>query len=588
MGKRRTGANVDGDEEKEEEEESRKAVPEVAVSDEESAVEVKVIGQVLKRSGGKGKGERKHYQAFEVDGCRYDVDDPVLVTPEKTGQKPYVAIIKEIKQAKDGSVQVTGQWFYRPEEAEKKGGGMWGSNDSRELFYSLHMDEVPAESVMHKCIVHFIPHTKRFPQPLRAKHPGFIVRKVYDACEKKLFNLTDKDYEDQMQKEIDLLVQKTREALGDLPDIDGEDTLGLREEDVSLDIKAKRRGPVRRTISPLNVKSDNVLPASDVGARTEPTLSIKSDRFARVETPPSAVGTDAEVSTLLQVHDMLLGVHARDRWVEKLVQTVRDICGGGKDLSVQSGVGNNTIKENETDVGSASKPRNGRSLAWPEVATAAMAVVRALEQLSHDSLGTDLHKYNLKMRQLDFNVKNNKVLAQRLLSKELEPATVINMSPAELKDGFTAAEKSGQEPPEERTLQMADVRCSLCGEREVAVKDIIHVGFGDRYQLECLKCGNSWYSSREAISSLVLNTATPIVGVAPWATSKFEEVEKELASPREAQGPSLVIGSSSAAVAAAIEMKAPTPHPPFSNYEELENPLTNQPPATTPLEKDVH
>jgi hypothetical protein len=367
---------------------------------------------------------------------------------------------------------VTGQWFYRPEEAEKKGGGMWGSNDSRELFYSLHMDEVPAESVMHKCIVHFIPHTKRFPQPLRAKHPGFIVRKVYDACEKKLFNLTDKDYEDQMQKEIDLLVQKTREALGDLPDIDGEDILGLREEDVSLDIKAKRRGPVRRTISPLNVKSDNVLPASDVGARTEPTLSNKSDRFARVETPPSAVGTDAEVSTLLQVHDMLLGVHARDRWVEKLVQTVRDICGGGKDLSVQSGVGNNTIKENETDVGSASKPQNGRevsdhelpvnrestlgagSLAWPEVATAAMAVVRALEQLSHDSLGTDLHKYNLKMRQLDFNVKNNKVLAQRLLSKELEPATVINMSPAELKDGFTAAEKSGQEAPEERTLQV--------------------------------------------------------------------------------------------------------------------------------------
>jgi hypothetical protein len=70
MGKRRTGTNVDGDEE---EEESRKAVPEGAVSDEESAVEVKVIGQVLKRSGGKGKGERKHYQAFEVDGCRYDV-----------------------------------------------------------------------------------------------------------------------------------------------------------------------------------------------------------------------------------------------------------------------------------------------------------------------------------------------------------------------------------------------------------------------------------------------------------------------------------------------------------------------------------
>jgi hypothetical protein len=110
-------------------------------------------------------------------------------------------------------------------------------------------------------------------------------------------------------------------------------------------------------------------------------------------------------------------------------------------------------------------------------------------------------------------------------------------------------------------------------------------------QLECLKCGNSWYSSREAISSLVVNTATPMVGVAPWATSKFE-VEKELASPCEAQVPSLIIGSSSAAVAAAIETKAPALPLPLSHYEELENPLTNQPPTTTttttPITKDVH
>jgi hypothetical protein len=34
--------------------------------------------------------------------------------------------------------------------------------------------------------------------------------------------------------------------------------------------------------------------------------------------------------------------------------------------------------------------------------------------------------------------------------------------------------------------QMADVRCSLCGQREVAVKDIIHVGFGDRYQVNAI------------------------------------------------------------------------------------------------------
>ena len=44
-------------------------------------------------------------------------------------------------------------------------------------------------------------------------------------------------------------------------------------------------------------------------------------------------------------------------------------------------------------------------LAWPEIAPTAVGVASALERLSHDSLGNDLHKYNLKMRQLDFNVK---------------------------------------------------------------------------------------------------------------------------------------------------------------------------------------
>lgn len=34
-------------------------------------------------------------------------------------------------------------------------------------------------------------------------------------------------------------------------------------------------------------------------------------------------------------------------------------------------------------------------------------------------------------------LQNNKVLARRLLSKELEPVKVINMSPSELKVGNT-------------------------------------------------------------------------------------------------------------------------------------------------------
>ena len=100
---------------------------------------------------------------------------------------------------------ILGQWFYRPEEAEKKGGGNWQSSDTRELFYSFHRDEVPAESVMHRCVVYFVPAHKQLPK--RKVNPGFIVRKVYDTVEKKLWKLTDKDYEDTKQHEIDLLVE---------------------------------------------------------------------------------------------------------------------------------------------------------------------------------------------------------------------------------------------------------------------------------------------------------------------------------------------------------------------------------------------
>jgi hypothetical protein len=201
---------------------------------------------------------------------------------------------------------------------------------------------------------------------------------------------------------------------------------------------------------------------------------------------------------------------------------------------------------------------------------------------------------------LDFNVKNNKVLARRLLSKELEPAKVINMSPAELKDGYMAAEREDQEPAEPETMQMADVRCSICTEREVGVTDIIHVGYGDRYQLECLKCGNTWYSSRDAISSLVIKTADapPTVGIAPWATSKFDEVEKDIQSgaaapdaaghtpatttTTETKSPRDVKATASTETKSPRDAKTPTSH-----YEEVKNILREHLPVTNPVAEEL-
>jgi len=68
---------------------------------------------------------------------------------------------------------------------------------------------------MQRCVVHFIPIHKQLPK--RKQHPGFIVQKMYDPKEMKLWNLTDKDNQHQ---EIDELVQKTIQRLGELPDIE--------------------------------------------------------------------------------------------------------------------------------------------------------------------------------------------------------------------------------------------------------------------------------------------------------------------------------------------------------------------------------
>ncbi|PKI50962.1 hypothetical protein CRG98_028692 [Punica granatum] len=474
--------------------------------EEEEVEDAKPIGEPVRVSG-KGRGRREHYEAFEYDGNRYELEDPVLLVPEERDQKPYVAIIKDITQTKSGNMMVTGQWFYRPEEAEKKGGGSWQSRDTRELFYSFHRDEVPAESVMHKCVVHFVPIHKQL--PTRKQHPGFIVQKVYDTVERKLWKLTDKDYEDNKQHEIDLLVQKTLSRLGDLPDIEPEEVNPEQEEP---QLKSKRSFR-RRNMSPIDVSREE-------DATTQQL---------RAETPGSCLNSASEHVAILAKFNALTGDTHRDKCLEKLLQGVQYVCNpeGSKNEGDKRLVGSTGSVEKET--------KDNKRLVWPDDAVSA---VTALEKASHDALSSDSQKYNQKLRQLVFNLKNNAVLARRLLNGELEPAKILNMSPTELKEGLTAEETATKEPEESNQMQMTDCICSRCREFKVGVRDIIHAGHGDRYQLECTSCGHSWYASRDAVSMLTIDGpgAATSVGAAPWATAKFENVEKQLASPRGESG----------------------------------------------------
>ncbi|CAL9172898.1 unnamed protein product [Musa hybrid cultivar] len=463
-------------EELEEEEEDEK---EVAM---EPQGDAKPIGDVFRVSG-KGRSKKMHYSSFEFDGNVFELEDPVLLTPEDYKTKPYVAIIKDIAQDVDGNVWVTGQWFYRPEEAVKKGGGHWKAHDHRELFYSFHLDEVPAESVMHKCVVHFVPLNKKW--PLRQQFPGFIVQNVYDTVEKKLWKLTTKDYEGTKQHEIDLLVQKTRECLGELSDVELEETSASAPVPLDhSDQSANRRIFRRKGMDPIDVSR------SDDATKTENRI--------RAETPGSCTSHGSECKTILAKCKALTGNSYRDKWLDKLLQGIKiAYFSKNSGLAVMNGNGGSgtTMGSNKN----SSDVSTGESISWPD---SAVQAITALERVTYEALCSDFQKYNQKMRQLDFNLKNSTVLARRLLNKELDPTEILFMSPNELKDGLTAEKKAPTRPEASKHLQMTDARCSRCTEKKVGVVDIIHAGgHGDRYLLECTACGYTRYASRDVISS---------------------------------------------------------------------------------------
>ncbi|KAH0643985.1 hypothetical protein KY290_035462 [Solanum tuberosum] len=504
------------------EEEEEEPEPVKEEEEEEQQEDAKPIGEVI-RVTGKGKGRKTHYESFEYDGNRYELEDPVLLVPEGQLQKPYVAIIKDITQTKDGNLMVTGQWFYRPEEALKRAGGSWQSRDTRELFYSFHRDAVPAESVMHKCVVHFIPLNKEIPR--RKEHPGFIVQKVYDTEQRRLFKLTDKDYEDTKQHEIDLLVQKTIARVGHLPDLETEDnSAGPVSQEDQLKNKRLLR---KKSMMSLDVTRDDEAPSRS----GQP----------RAETPGSCANNASEYFIILSNFKVLTGETQRDKWLEKLLQSIQYFCSpvdnvqndgrakGGSDAADLTGNTDSAKPVNE----SLDNGADGDVFRWPD---SAVTAVVSLEKAAHEALSSDFQKYNQKMRQLTFNLKNTSLLARRLLKGELDPSQILNMSPNELKEALTAEELASKEPEEPEPIQMTDARCNRCTEKKVRLMEIIQAGHGDHYSLECIACGNTWYASRDEAASLTIDgpNSAKSVGTEPLATAKFEDVEKNLTSPRKA------------------------------------------------------
>ncbi|THG08944.1 hypothetical protein TEA_019842 [Camellia sinensis var. sinensis] len=230
----------------------------------------------------------------------------------------------------------------------------------------------------------------------------------------------------------------------------------------------------------------------------------KSGQSLKAETPGSVTSNASEYYTILSNFKTLTGETQRDKWLEKLLQGIQFVCS-----PVDNGQSDDKEKGGSHD--------------------AAVPAVTALERASHDALSSDFQKYNQKIKQLVFNLKSNSLLARRLRNGESEPSKILNMSPNKLKEGLTAEEIANKEPEESERMQMTDTHRKRYSEKKVGLIDIIQTGLGDRYQLECIACGNTWYASRDKASTLTIDrpSSARSIGTAPWATAKFEDVEKK-------------------------------------------------------------
>ena len=73
----------------------------------------------------------------------------------------------------------------------------------------------------------------------------------------------------------------------------------------------------------------------------------------------------------------------------------------------------------------------------------------------------------------------------------------------------------------------------------MGLRDIIHAGHGDRYQVCTLLFTDISEIPKPSpmlfVTLLDCCHSKRSVGTAPWATAKFEDVEKKLVSPRESE-----------------------------------------------------
>ncbi|XP_020578592.1 uncharacterized protein LOC110023484 isoform X2 [Phalaenopsis equestris] len=141
--------------------------------------------------------------SFLKDGRKVQVGDCALF--QAGNAPPFIGIIRWFSTDKEAYFKLCVNWLYRPADV-KLAKGILPEAAPNEVFYSFHKDVISAASLLHPCKVAFL--RKGVDLPLGIS--SFVCRRVYDIANKCLWWLTDQDYINEHQEEVDQLLDKTR------------------------------------------------------------------------------------------------------------------------------------------------------------------------------------------------------------------------------------------------------------------------------------------------------------------------------------------------------------------------------------------
>ncbi|KAG2539206.1 hypothetical protein PVAP13_9NG454900 [Panicum virgatum] len=141
--------------------------------------------------------------SFIKDGREIRVGDFALF--RAVDVPPFIGLIRWIEKKEEGYPKLRVSWLYRPADV-KLNKGIQFSAAPNEIFYSFHQDETSAVSLLHPCKVAFL----RKGTELPAGISSFVCWRVYDIDNKCLWWLTDQDYINERQEEVNRLLHRTR------------------------------------------------------------------------------------------------------------------------------------------------------------------------------------------------------------------------------------------------------------------------------------------------------------------------------------------------------------------------------------------